>query len=66
MTITKGSKVTHPIYGKGHAVADPATVDSHQWSGTAVWCVFYDPPTAIAGCWPYMVPVTDLSEAPPP
>jgi hypothetical protein len=61
MNITNGTKVTHPIYGDGHACGDPVTVDSHQWSGTAVWCCFYRPQTAIAANWPYMVPVSDLT-----
>lgn len=53
----KGDEFTHPIYGKGKLVEDPQAVDTHQWSGTAAWCAFYDPPTALAPDWPYMTPL---------
>lgn len=56
----KGDRVSHPVYGKGFLCADPTTVESIQWTGTAVWVAFDRPQTAIAAGWPYMIPLSDL------
>lgn len=61
--MNKGTEVTHPIYGRGKTCSEPEAIDTHQWSGSAVWCVFYAPKTSIAAGWPYALPVSDLSRA---
>lgn len=65
-SLKKGDEIEHPIYGRGKIVEDPQPVDTHQWSGTAAWCIFYNPQTAIAANWPYMVPLRVVRRAPAP
>lgn len=62
--MNKGKRIMHPIYGDGETVQDSQRFDSHQFTGEAVWCVFFNPQTGIAGGWPYMVPVNDLTALP--
>lgn len=62
LKIASGTKVEHPIYGKGVIGSDAVKVfDTHQFSGECVLVLFHNPKTGIAANWPYMIPLNDLT-----